>query len=453
MDEVPTFGNNENSNSKDDMGRAQPSKKVHKGPPRTKCAFGSCLYMTKTTAKRLTASVMSHIVACTDQRAKEVCTEHPEWSHEQCLDELTKQLEPGYLDLSHRRWCPGHGCFFLLSKSMKTHRRCGYGFDVEGDPAGGFRPSSLIEDRSHVLGMEEEAFRPIPLQHPRPDLTEIELPSLSDAALLKKRIYDPFTRPLSPAVGLLWMEALTLTLEQIANQNSERSWTLWLMLAPCTLGLAADMRKGKGGWKEWERKAGGKLQRWISGDYATLWREALEDESHNKEYEQNKADHEEVDVVDVAKADGRWQARVERLVRGGRYADAARAISDSAPVPITPEVIGILKSKFPEAAGWVTSDPQSSCIEFSTDLVKSLLASFPRGTSAGLSGILPELVSSGIRYSHDSSPKLVAALAEVVRILINGLAPKSVAPWIVGGRLIPVREKVRPIVVSDVLCH
>ncbi len=64
---------------------------------------------------------------------------------------------------------------------------------------------------------------------------------------------------------------------------------------------------------------------------------------------------------------------------------------------------------------------------------------------------MPELIATALRYAPECNSQLGTSVAEMMQLLINGLVPPSVAPWIVGGRLVPIGAKVRPIVVSDVL--
>ncbi len=128
------------------------------------------------------------------------------------------------------------------------------------------------------------------------------------------------------------------------------------------------------------------------------------------------------------------------------------------PVTITAEVVETLRAKFPQPpvdrppapAAHVNLDRPSD-LTVSAEAVSSWMASFKRGTSAGLSGITAEHIMTGFRYAQKNGIDLAKELSATVQLLINGLAPATVAPWIVGGRLVPVGAKIRPIVVSDVL--
>ncbi len=90
-------------------------------------------------------------------------------------------------------------------------------------------------------------------------------------------------------------------------------------------------------------------------------------------------------------------------------------------------------------------------IKVESSAVEASLQSFPRGSSAGLSGIWPELLLLARRYSTTTGIPILEPLSVLVESLVNGEAPREVAPWIIGGRLIPIGEKARPVVVSEVL--
>ncbi len=118
-----------------------------------------------------------------------------------------------------------------------------------------------------------------------------------------------------------------------------------MMLAPCTLGVRADLHKGEKGWAAWEENASQKLRRWIQGEVEALWSEAVQMELHNVEYETGRTSSAEPSENAPTSLD----RRVERLVRAGRFSDAAAALMDEAPIPTTPEVVETLRAKFPKA--------------------------------------------------------------------------------------------------------
>ncbi|MEZ0274115.1 MAG: hypothetical protein ACAH88_04370 [Roseimicrobium sp.] len=60
-------------------------------------------------------------------------------------------------------------------------------------------------------------------------------------------------------------------------------------------------------------------------------------------------------------------------------------------------------------------------------------------------------VSSAMRAQRGD--ELLDAITQLMEVLCRGQAPQEVAPWLCGGRLVPVGAKVRPIVVSDVLAR
>ncbi len=164
-----------------------------------RCPYRTCHYVAEG-VKNPRDSLRSHLMTCTERRALLVREEHADWTHEQHLRELEKQLEEDFLVSTQRRWCPGPKCIFILYAKLKKHDHCGWKSSVppvkSSGPAAEFRPSSLTESREAVVRNEDEAFGAGVV--PPMFLEGLNLPPLSEAALSRKRIYDPFVRPFSP---------------------------------------------------------------------------------------------------------------------------------------------------------------------------------------------------------------------------------------------------------------
>ncbi len=419
------------------------------------CPFRGCQHKTANPE-----SFRSHLTRCLQATTMKLKIEHPEWNDSSVRKELEQLVDPLYLEKFGRRWCPMPDCFTMLKRNVKRHKKCGWGHgdrakkgrDVElqlrGASAGeSFRPSDLIEQREPMAQSQSEN-RPqnlptMALSDVVALISDIGWPSIGEVALLPKFVHNPNNVALRPAVGLLWTQALSFTLKVIVEAKElVGAWTLWFMLAPCTLSILAG---GKD--KEWDVQVCSKLLRWMNGDFLALWSEAEEHSSARIAAGCDRIPSEDTRAASVQRA--------KRLIRYGRYSDAAKALMVEEPVQLTPDVLTTLRAKFPEGDVLLLNDVEGPFrgkrITASADTVRSKVQSFPRGSSAGLSGMWPELVSTAERYSQPLGVPILEPLAKVIEILANGEAPQEVAPWIIGGRLVPVGAKVRPIVVSDFL--
>jgi hypothetical protein len=99
-------------------------------------------------------------------------------------------------------------------------------------------------------------------------------------AILRKALFNPNNRALRPAIGLLWTKCLSFTLRvMLDNSDLKEAWTLWFMLAPCTLWRQAEKENNS----EWEMAMAKRMLRWMDDNcsfvrqsawYATeRWRE------------------------------------------------------------------------------------------------------------------------------------------------------------------------------------
>ncbi|MEZ0274854.1 MAG: reverse transcriptase domain-containing protein [Roseimicrobium sp.] len=148
-----------------------------------------------------------------------------------------------------------------------------------------------------------------------------------------------------------------------------------------------------------------------------------------------------------------------RLIRLGRFADAARALTAEPLAPLNGATLRALQEKFPPAPEGEAMPPSTLVpgedVPFTKECVRACLASFKRGSGAGLSTLTPDIlklaVSAAMRAHRDE--ELLDSIVQLMQVLCKGQAPQEVAPWLCGGRLIPVGAKVRPIIVSDVLAR
>ncbi len=192
------------------------------------------------------------------------------------------------------------------------------------------------------------------------------------------------------------MEALAFTLQLIKINNSKQVWILWFMLAQSTISLSTKERGGVKGWHSWNQQAARRLHRWKEGDFFSLWDESVQADVRRQAREDaNQNVEREVDANEEGEAsDPSRRRRVERLVGMGRYSDAAQAVSAEGLTDITDEVVDILRAKFPDAWVPVAQEAPNGDITVAVEAITTLMASFQPGTSAGLSGITSDLIST-----------------------------------------------------------
>ena len=404
------------------------------------------------------ASRRSHLKNCIAKQVKYLGREHPEWAKERVREEIQSRVEPAFLNGENRKWCPGATCCDMIGMNAKQHKMCGW-LLTKGAPMMPLlprrppaeRPSDAIDSRHLANEAEvEEVNRAVQCWNTALEAVQSSgMPSLEEAASMSKRmVNNPNNRALHPAVGLQMVQALHFTVRlMVEKKDMLAAWSLWFMLAPCTM-----LRQGeKQSKSDWGAKMGDKLRRWMEGDFVNLWAEAVAADAAAKDLPLAEGGAE----VMADTSEEQILRRVNKLMRVGRFADAATALQAERPSPLTPETIEILRAKFPvenSPLGTMEYDPNLlQRIKVDAVSVEACLQTFPRGSSAGLSGIVPESLSSAVRYCEEFGIPLMDALAQMVETLVNGKAPAEVAAWMVGGRLIPIGVKVRPVVVSDVL--
>jgi hypothetical protein len=198
------------------------------------------------------------------------------------------------------------------------------------------------------------------------------------------------------------------------------------------------------------------MRRWMQGEFLDLWQETVVtmttslscgDASESPLGPDAEVDEAELDLM---------RRRVEVLMRNKRYGDAADALLAEKPAKLTAENVSILRDKFPVSRGPLLPELDHTSIQrlvLDESLVTGCVHSFPKGSSAGLSGIVPESLASASRYASVHELPVMEHLSKIVETLANGEAPAEVASWLVGGRLVPIGVKVRPVVVSDTLAR
>ena len=341
--------------------------------------------------------------ACPQKQAKALLKQHPDWTAQQVEQEVQSRLEPSFLEREHKKWCPGLKCLDVLAESTMFHKKCGWGLKPE-EPTGPTlpkgRPSDQIEIResptpinmdqapgNKTMGNMEAAMEAVRLGL---------LPPLEEVALTQKWVHNPNNRALSAAMGLLWTRCLTFTMQvMLEAKESPAAWTLWLMVAQCTLFR----QQSKQSKREWESAMADRMFRWMQADFVQLWTEAVEALSAQEEHD-DMGTAEEVQEEAVEAELESMRRRVEQLMRAGRYSDAAGALLAERPAELTAGNVAILRDKFPfdeSALESMVFDAESlKRIKVEASMVEFCLLSFPKGSSGVFQGSCQNRLSQRI---------------------------------------------------------
>jgi hypothetical protein len=427
--------------------------------PAWKCPFLGCSYQKErmSTSDQKTVNIRnSHLRDCPVRQLKKVASLSLHLSPEEQVAEVKKlMVQPDFLRRENKKWCPNPKCCSFLSVSRSIHKLCGWSENPQSRPEP--RASDHIEER-RVVPEEPEAASVT--TETEMDFAAAErvlqggfMPAVADVSLLRKSLSNPNNRALRPAIGLLWTKCLSFTLRlMVENADQKDAWTLWFLLAPCTLWRQAEKENNR----EWDIAVSKRMFRWMRGEFLELWQETIVAMTTFSACGEASNSSPDVEVdADDAELD-KMRRRVELLIRNKRFSDAANALLAEKPAKLTAENVAILRDKFPISRAPLLPELDHTLVQrlvIDEKLVEGCLYSFPKGSSGGLSGIVPESLVSALRYSVAYEIPLLMHLTKLVGLLANGDAPVEVASWLVGGRLVPIGAKVRPVVVSDTLAR
>ena len=201
------------------------------------------------------------------------------------------------------------------------------------------------------------------------------------------------------------------------------------------------------------------------GDWSELWEEAA---AAGKKM-QNKQRRTVAD--EKQRQAERLRKRVTELVSEGQYRRACTTLRSEGVWKLDNEIKKQLQDKHPQGEGWKKAEQvegvaeesqmnedegeQEFRVTFSERQVEKALKSFPKGTASG---------GSGGRAQHwldaldgtvgDGRKEMLKKIGQVCEILANGEAPKTIAPWMAGAPLFPLKKKgngIRPVAVGEVL--
>ena len=152
------------------------------------------------------------------------------------------------------------------------------------------------------------------------------------------------------------------------------------------------------------------------------------------------------------------RSRVISLVEDGQLSKAVKALHSQGLHQLSPTIVKSLADKHPpgQSLPLVGADHAPfPRLSFTTEEVLKALASFNKGSAPGASRLRAIHISDALSTpTADAHSRLSGPLAGVVTLLANGEAPISIARWLAGAPLFPLRKHdggVRPIAVGEVL--
>src|SRR6218665_1234130 len=146
------------------------------------------------------------------------------------------------------------------------------------------------------------------------------------------------------------------------------------------------------------------------------------------------------------------EAVAAKLEDGNITAAAHILCSDDAPAPINEETLELLRQKHPAPPleRPTLLRPTTTPLQISEAEIRSMMRSFPKGSSGGPDGLRPQHVSE-LLGDPDSGPGLLRAMTALVNLLLAGTCPQEIRTILFGGTLFALRKSsggLRPIAIG-----
>ena len=190
----------------------------------------------------------------------------------------------------------------------------------------------------------------------------------------------------------------------------------------------------------------GRLTLWEEGKVLDLWVEALENSSLPA--------LKELDPLDLAKMNC---IRAKRFAGEGNFSKAVSSLlSLGIALPSDASIASMLE-KHPRSESPPIVPNLSACspVHLTREVVRKSATSFPTGSAPGALGFRPQYLYDLLRSSNPSiSDNFLSALTGFSNMLVQGKAPRSVAPFLCSAPLIALKKPVsglRPIAVGETL--
>eukprot|EP00731_Ephydatia_muelleri_P023351 Em0015g934a len=275
---------------------------------------------------------------------------------------------------------------------------------------------------------------PVPAALSEP--TTSSLPSLEAVCELKSPTLRFVPKKARPAFA----KVLSSVLRSILSENTAEAWLRLFMLPQCVLpSLKCKGRHSR------PTPIESLCERWSRNELESLWRQAKENSRSNPT--RQDADFKQSLYSAIT------------LARLGMYGKACRMLLSDGIAPHNDTTWELLKAKHPSCtppsapASEPSSPPPSMGPEFN---IAAILQSFPRGTSAGPSGLRVQHLLDVVGIPLPSP--LCVSLKSVVNLLASGKVPSEVSRYLAGGNLTALKKikpnsppDIRPIAVGETL--
>ena len=248
---------------------------------------------------------------------------------------------------------------------------------------------------------------------------------------------------------LLWSDVLARALSEVAaNPTAEERW-LRLFALP-KMCLRVPPRGGK------KKKAAfvavkflvGLLTKAKAGEWDTL----VEEAQASCKKRAAKATHQPRKHAEAVKE------RVLSLVEEGQLSKACKALDAAGMHELTPQVSNSLAAKHPFSDPLPPPAPAvgpTPVLGLEKEQILKALGGFRTGTAPGASRFRVSHFRDALEIpTGDSEGRVSRPLTQICNVLVKGEAPTSIAPWLSGAPLFPLKKKdggVRPIAVGEVL--
>ena len=211
-----------------------------------------------------------------------------------------------------------------------------------------------------------------------------------------------------------------------ARARAKVAWTeLWMFPKTCLM----EKKSGGGGQRRQKRalcELQNRLERWQAGERRGLWDEALcAHEDRTGEPPAKKRSEKDVEK--------NQQQQAVKYAGLGMPAKAVMCLTTKGMAPADSHTEATMRAKFPEAeviADDFELEPAPQANEVSLEAVRVAVASMARGTAPGPSGLRPDLVRQLLE--RGSSATTLSTLTLLVNLMLDGQAPRHIAPWIAG---------------------
>ena len=219
------------------------------------------------------------------------------------------------------------------------------------------------------------------------------------------------------------------------------SWSKLLMLAKCVLASPATGHRLR--WREILTLVRSRIDRWLAGDLAALWSEAIAGGKFlAKRIESSSGSQRSHNI-----------RRAKLAVQDGQYSKAIKALTSNGLATPSAEVLGEMLNKHPQAAPpTLPSVPVPPPLTLSETAVKRGVRSFPNGSAPGPSGLRPSHLREAVGCpSPDQAKRVLASLTSFINLLAAGHAPPTITPHLCGASLLASKKKngdLRPIAVG-----